>query len=677
MPNKQTSKWYSIHARGSKKAEVFIYGDIGESWYGETVTAQSFVKEVNALDVDQLDVRINSIGGSVPDGLAIFNALRRHKADITVTIDGLAASTASLIAMSGDTVSIAENAMLMIHAPWSVIGGNAKEMRERADMLDKWAESMAVSYVRAGGLTQDEALALLTDGVDHWYGAEEARDLGLVDEVVEAIPMAASLDQSRFTPPAAAAAIPPKGKAMTEQVKPQAAAQPAATPAAPAAPATPASPAVAKLEALREEDIRAAALTEEHARRAEIRSAYQPFLAHAGIESMMNRFLDNPMISVETAKAELLQNMGRKAEPTGAGLVMTTEDEYDKFKIAAKSGLMIRSGLVANDRSNEYRGYSLLELARASLHRMNVSTKGMDKMAVVASAFTHTTSDFDSILADVAEKSMLKGYEEAEESFQRWTSAGTLPDFKAARRVDLNTFPALPVVLEGAEYKYVTVGDRGETIQLATYGSLFSITRQAIINDDLDAFTRIPNKMGRAAIRTVGNLVYAILNSNPNMSDGVALFHADHDNLPTSAVLSTASVDAMGAAMATQTDGSGNVLNIEMAYLLVPRALRGLALQVANSEFEVGATTKNNTTPNYMRGSFEVISDARLTGAAWYGAANPNINDTIEVAYLDGNQSPTLEQQGGWTVDGVEFKVRMDAAVKPLDFRALAKNAGG
>ena len=669
------SKWYSIQARANRSAEVFIYGDIGESWDGETVAAKQFVKDMAALDADTLAVRINSVGGSVHDGLAIFNTLKRHKASVTVSIDGLAASIASLIAMAGDTIEMAENAVLMIHAPWTFAGGNATAMREMADTLDTYAAAMANSYVREGGLDYDAALVLLTDGVDHWYGADDALAAGLVDRIVDAMPLAASLNQSRFTPPtAAAAAISLKGKTMSDKDKQPPAADP--TPAIVAAAAA-ASPAVAKLNALQAEDIKAAALTEEHARRAEIRAVFTPFMSHAGVESMMNKALDNPQIGIETARAELLSSIARNAEPLGGGLVMTTEDEFDKFKSAAKSGLMIRAGLTANDRSNEYRGYSLLELARASLHRRNVNTKGMDKMAVVAAAFTHSSSDFDSLLADVANKSMLKGYEEAEETFQRWTSAGTLPDFKSARRVDLNTFPALPAVAEGAEYQYVTVGDRGETIQLATYGSLFSITRQAIINDDLDAFTRVPNKMGRAAIRTVGNLVYAVLTGNPAMSDGVALFHADHANLGTGA-LTTANIDALSTLMALQTDGSGNRLNIEMAYLIVPRTLKGLALQIANSEFEIG-TTKANTAPNYVRGSFEVVADARLDAAStaiYYGAGSPSVHDTIEVAYLDGNQSPTLEQQGGWTVDGVEFKVRMDAGIKALDHRALARSSG-
>lgn len=675
--------WYTINARANKSAEVFIYGDIGQDWYGESTTAKQFVADIKDLDVDTLVIRLNSVGGSVPDGLAIFNALRRHKATITTTNDGQALSIASLILMAGDTIEMADNAMLMLHAPWSYMAGNASELRDRADLLDKWAEAMAGAYVRTGGKTKEEILAILKDGEDHWYTAEEAKAEGYIDTIVAAIPLAASYDQTRFTQPALRRAVnPPVAPAaqsfQKETVMPNPQVPPAAAPnAAPQTPAPNAPDAFAAGLAIDVDDVRAQALQQEASRRNQIKAIAKPFMARADIATVTNNALDNPATSVETYRAQILQQIGRNAEPLGGGLVMTIEDEHDKFRAAAVSGIMIRAGLVANDTSNEFRGYSLMELARATLARKNVSTKGMDKMSVVAAAFTHGTSDFDNLLADVANKSMLKGYDEAEETFQRWTSVGNLPDFKAAKRVDLNTFPALLEVAPGAEYKYASIGDRGEMIQLATYGRLFSINRQAIINDDLDAFTRVPNKMGRAAIRTVGNLVYAVLTANAAMADGVALFHANHANLLTAAALSTTSVDAMDAAMAKQVDATGNTLNIGLNYVIVPRALKGLAMQIANSEFEIGTATKNNTTPNWMRGVFEVIADARLDGTSasnWYGVANPNLHDTIEVAYLDGNSAPTLEQQGGWTVDGVEFKVRIDAGVKPLDFRGIAKN---
>jgi ATP-dependent protease ClpP protease subunit len=672
---------YQIIAKGATHAEIHILGDIGQSWDDESITAKTFLERLQQVSARTLLVRINSSGGSVPDGLAIFNALRRHPATVSVHIEGVAASIASLIAMAGDTVEMAANALLMIHAPWTATAGNAVALRETADTLDRFARAMATSYARAGSLTQEQALALLTDGQDHWYGADEALSAGMVDRITPDAKVAASV-VDRFLPPdyllarlqhhtpAAAAAPTPKGIPMNQ-----------ATPT-PAAPTTTTAALIEPFSVgpVDAEEIRAEALKQEAIRRQNIAAIAGPWIkgeaARTDIRALVQKAQDDPSKSIETFRGEMLQMLGRTAQALGGGLVMTIEDEGDKFRAAATSGLLIRAGLLANDTTNGYRGYGLVELARNCLNRRGVECGNMSRMEVVGAAFTHGNADFTNLLADVANKAMLKGWDAADETFQLWTSRGTLTDFRAAKRVDLNTFPALAKVEPGAEYKYVTVGDRGETIQLATYGSLFGIHRQAIINDDLDAFTRIPAKMGRAAIRTVGNLVYAILTGNPNMADGVALFHANHANLLSSAALTTASVDLAAAAMAKQTDATGTVLNINMAYLVVPRTLKGLAMTIANSEVEVVAA-KTATSPNWMRGAFEVIADARLDASStsnWFAAANPAINDTIEVAYLDGNDTPTLEQQGGWTVDGVEFKVRIDAGVKALDHRGLTKN---
>jgi len=675
--------WYDIHARGEKRAEILIYGDIGESWDDETITAKKFVQELNALDVTDIDIRIDSSGGSVRDGIAIYNAIRRNKANVVVYIDGYALSVASMIAMAGDAIKMSANGGIMIHAPWVVAIGNAVSLRETADVLDSFGKAMATSYARPGGLDYDSALALITDGKDHWYDANEARDAGLIDEITEPMRIAASY-KLRFTPPqkfAAGAALFTKGNQMTQKVL----GAPEPTVAVPIAineenennPSANVSAVSIDLD-----EIKAEALQDDARRRLEIETIAKPWIdganARADVRAAVKQAQDQGK-SVETFRAEFLRMLGRNSQSLGGGLLMTMEDDGDRFRAGVVSGMMIRAGLVPNDPQNEYRGYSMIELCRAALGRKNITTKGMDRMQVVAAAFTHGTSDFTNLLADVAHKSMLKGYEESDETFQQWTSQGTLSDFKPVKRVDLNTFPALAKVEPGAEYRYVTVGDRGETIQLATYGNFFSITRHAIINDDLGAFTRVPNKMGRAAIRTVGNLVYAVFTSNPNMSDGVALFHASHANLLTGAVIATSSVDLADAAMAKQKDATGNTLNIALAYLIVPRALKGLAMQVANSEFEVGLTAalKANTAPNWMRGNFLVVADARLdvtSASNWYAAANPMTSDTIEVAYLDGNSAPRLEQQGGWNIDGIEFKVSIDAAVKALDWRGLIKN---
>ena len=683
--------WYAIRRKTAvaaaavgalAAAEILIYGDIGESWWDETVSARSFLQELNALDVDQITVRINSLGGSVPDGIAICNAMKRHKATITVEVDGIAYSIASLIAMGGDTINMASNALMMIHAPWTYAAGNSAELRELADQLDTWASAMSTSYAAKTG-DQAGALALLTDGKDHFFTAEEALAAKFIDAITDANPIAASaardMPVSRYRSPPAAAqkdGTPAAAAATPAQEDPMKIRKHVlqiAVDASGAAPAGGGNPAPAAPAA-----DAAAVLAADQARRNGIAASFKPFADRPGVGDLMARLQNDHAVTVEAAGTQLLAHLAAGATPVAGGHVHKVEDEADKHRTATEQALLARAGLVKADGANPFRGYTLGEMARASLTRAGYKSEGMDKIAFIGAAFTHSTSDFTSLLANVANKSLLKGYEEAEETFQIWTRAGTLPDFKPGSRVDLNMFPSLRKVPEGAEYKYASVGDRGASVILATYGELFSITRQAIINDDIDAFTRVPRVMGRAAIRTIGDLVYAILTSNPNMQDGTALFHASHGNLLTGGAITTATVDAMRVAMALQKQGQAT-LNMRMKHLIVPVALQGTANVVRESEYEVGASSKNNTVPNSVRNTFEVVSDARLDAAsstAWYGAGSAQMHDTVEVNYLDGNQAPYLEQRQGWNVDGTEFKVRMDAGVSALDWKALAKNPG-
>ena len=173
------------------QAELYIYGDIvTDKWFDEDVSAASFVKDLKETEASQLDVFINSGGGSVFDGVTIYNALKRHSAHVNVHIDGLAASIASVIAMAGDTVSIAENAMLMIHDPWTVTMGNTSALRKTADNLDTVRDSMLSSYKRSN-LSEEELMAAME--VETWYSGPEAVEHGFADEVTGAIDIAASV----------------------------------------------------------------------------------------------------------------------------------------------------------------------------------------------------------------------------------------------------------------------------------------------------------------------------------------------------------------------------------------------------------------------------------------------------------------------------------------------------
>src|SRR3990167_9196780 len=208
-------EFYLIRAAGEDTAEVLIYGDIGESWFAESVTATKFAEDLKLVADKKLIVRINSYCGSVADGITIYNAIRRHPLDTTTVVDGVAVSIASLIAIAGDMVQMGDNTLLMIHAPWGYAQGNAMVMREYANILDTYSKAMASSYANQTGQPIDEMLTLLTDGKDHWYTAGEAVAAGFADEVInggDAADTAAAAAQyraqafARFHVPAAVAA---------------------------------------------------------------------------------------------------------------------------------------------------------------------------------------------------------------------------------------------------------------------------------------------------------------------------------------------------------------------------------------------------------------------------------------------------------------------------------------
>ncbi|WP_294981644.1 head maturation protease, ClpP-related [uncultured Microbacterium sp.] len=175
--------WYRIHNETEEPdtAEVLIYEQIGESFWGGGVSAKQFAEDFAAITAPNINVRINSPGGSVFDGQAIFNAIDRHPSKVTTHIDGLAASIASVIALAGDEVVMASNALYMIHDPWAAAVGDASEMRKTADLLDKIAGQLVDTYAAKSG--QDPADIAEAMHAETWYTAAEALDLGLIDRI--------------------------------------------------------------------------------------------------------------------------------------------------------------------------------------------------------------------------------------------------------------------------------------------------------------------------------------------------------------------------------------------------------------------------------------------------------------------------------------------------------------
>lgn len=183
---------YSMKAKGKSEAELILYGDIGESWFGG-VSAKQVADDLKAIgDVSTINVRINSAGGDVFDGLTIYRRLVDHKAKIVVFIDGLAASIASVIAMAGDEINMGESAQLMIHNAWGVAIGNADDMRTMGNLLDTTSASIRDVYVARTANTGEKVKKWMDE--ETWFTAAEAMEAGFATSIVENLRMAAKFD---------------------------------------------------------------------------------------------------------------------------------------------------------------------------------------------------------------------------------------------------------------------------------------------------------------------------------------------------------------------------------------------------------------------------------------------------------------------------------------------------
>jgi hypothetical protein len=319
------------------------------------------------------------------------------------------------------------------------------------------------------------------------------------------------------------------------------------------------------------------------------------------------------------------------------------------------------------------RGFTLREMARECLRRAGKPTHG--DMDMVGRAFT-STSDFPAILADAAHKSVLAGALEANEVFDQFTGEVTATDFRTHTGVSLEAFSSLDMVPEDMEYKHGDISDRGIGYQVVTFGKLFAISRQAIINDDVNASTQIPAAMGRAAMRTCGNAVFRLLIDNPQMPDGNALFSAAHGNLAAAgAVINAESFGKAVTAMGTQKGKQDEALNIPPSFLLLPIAKYAEAHVLLHS-MVIGTQAQPNQS-NPWQGKVRPITDARLDisgSPAWFLAGPKGWG--INTAWLGGNKTPRVEQRLGWSVDGTEYKVSIDFGAYVQDWRALYKNPG-
>lgn len=456
-----------------------------------------------------------------------------------------------------------------------------------------------------------------------------------------------------------------------------------------------------------------------------------------GIEDEVRRKYVADKKSIEDVAKDVLERMAQAGAPLGA--MSYGQSDKEKFYGACRDSLvqravmgggvkphaalerakahgdadaiersqeLVRTFEKPSDGTRELRNIGMLEMARMFCERSGIRTMGMPNQTIVSRALGvedfvrrssdgpayNTTGSFANLMLDAANKTLLAAYDEAAVTYPMWVrTAPSAADFKALNRIRFGELSDPEVVPENHEYPEKTTSDARESYKVEKYGEMFSISLEAIVNDDLNAISRIPAMQGNAMRRKINKVVYAVLTDNAALSDGVALFHSSSHNANLDATaLSSTALNVGFVVMMTQAGlTSGTILNIMPKYLIVPPALAATAYILTASMTDpsnTAASTEDASRPNYATGvpnqygpggprSLTTVVEGQLSASQsatlWFLAADPSQVDTIELTFLRGEESPVLERENGFTTDTVKYKIRQTFAAKAIDYRGL------
>lgn len=454
-----------------------------------------------------------------------------------------------------------------------------------------------------------------------------------------------------------------------------------------------------------EAEITKRVLAADQARRKEIHAAVQL----AKIERSFADELCDSNVSVSDARKRIIERMANQPSGTSVGAdVRVVGDGSERLYQALGDGLIMRSLQASratkmpelSKDASDFARMPMKRVAELLLRSNGINTDRMSDVSIAKIAMGsraemranrierayHTTGSFANLLLDAANKSLLAAYEEAPQTWNLWArQAPSVADFKNINRIRFSESPDPEMVPERAEYKEKAMSDSKETYKVEKYGALFTVSWETVVNDDLDAISRVPAMHGNACRRKVNREVYSVLTSNPTMGDGVALFgsHASGTNLSgASANPGVATLNTSYAAMRIQKGlTSDAILNIVPRFLIVPAALEATALELVNSTSYIVANGNQGVQNIYGVGgvrSLTVIGEPVLDGnstTAWYLAADTTQVDTVEVSFLQGEESPVLEDEWDFDKDVYKYKVRQTFGVKAIDWRGLYKYA--
>lgn len=641
--------------------DIYIYDAI------EQPLARDVAKNLARNPREAVTVHVNSYGGSVSEAFAIFNALQTHAGPVTVWVEGVAYSAATVIACAARCVAY-ESALFGFHSPWVETTGPADKHRDAARSLDKFAESAARIYAAKTGKAVDEMTALMAKG-ETWLSAQEAKAMGFVDEIVS---KTATLRLGPHTLPARFSAMQTENpQASIPFMSPEAIArmcesEPTVIAGLLAKPRT-------------EADVRAR-LTEAREIRGVVRLSPCPF---ENGEAMADSLIRSGA-SVDAAKQKVWDALAARSEataidttpPVAYGNPVAYGGYGSQFLAAASDALAARMGAVpesTHPAARDFQDTSLTGMAAMCLNAAGRSTLGVSRTKLVQMAMT--TSDFPDLLSGTANKSLTTRFEAMAEDHRQFCESANLPDFKPASAVNVSLLPGLLLKPEAAEIQYGALSDGAETYKLATYARGLSLSREAIINDDLQAFSSLIAAAANASARLERDLVFNVLTTNAAMSDSVALFHATHGNLTDVADIDVAWLNAARVLMRQQKDSNGGYVMTKPRFIICPVGLEGDAEALVASLTYRPSTDTEISTPKWVKG-LAIVSDPRLDAVSaqtWYLLSDPTVAPTIRLGYLNNVTSPVVEDDKDFDADLFKYKIRFDVCAAAVGYAGAVK----
>lgn len=428
-----------------------------------------------------------------------------------------------------------------------------------------------------------------------------------------------------------------------------------------------------------EEQIRSQAAADERTRISEIISAVRT----ANLEESVAEELINAGSTIDVARAKIFDLMAAKQKPLNvkpqseAANTAVTRDEGDAIRSAMSDVIIHRAepgAVKLEGKAVEMRGMKLFDMARHMLEMKGEKPFGFSQNETVARAIA--TTDFPDLLTSTVNRQLRRFFEAITSNWKMLGSRTTVSDFRAKTGVQVDGSITFDKIAEDGEYKSAKILQNSKAnISVDTYGKLIKISRKAIINDDLDVFSRIPKMFAQGAENLQAKMFWDMLINNVKTPDGVALFHANHSNLAgAGAVLSETTLNAALVAIMKQQSPAGQELGLKPKYLVVPVELETLAKKLMTS-IVAGETGSVNPFQN----AFEIISEVRLSRASainWFMAADPSTVEGLIYAYLDGEEGLYTESRTNFDDDSVETKARMEFGVAAWDYRGWYKNPG-